>query len=178
MVVQLHLAAPFVFLHDSLVVKHLKPVFQLIVRASEPTEGWLPPLKRVSKVRFLLVLPGNFMKIFFLDDDKERHRKFKMNRIGQDVTTVWTYADACAALSETVFDVAYLDHDLSERAAAGNPALGEKTGTDVAEFIASMHKDRQPAIVIVHSFNEYGRERMKTILDRAGIHCTIQPFYE
>lgn len=118
------------------------------------------------------------MKIFFLDDDKERHRRFKMNRIGMDITAVWTYADACVALAETVFDVAYLDHDLSELAAAGKPAKDEKTGTEVAEFIAQLPEDRRPKQVIIHSFNDYGRRRMQTILQRADVRCTISPFKE
>jgi hypothetical protein len=116
------------------------------------------------------------MKIFFLDDDKERHRRFKMNRIGQDITAVFTYADACAALSETVFDVAYLDHDLSELAAAGRPAADEKTGTHVAEFIAAMPEEKRPKFVVIHSFNDYGRRRMGAILSDAGVRCMLEMF--
>jgi hypothetical protein len=116
------------------------------------------------------------MKIFFLDDDKERHRRFKMNRIGADITTAWTCAEACKILSETVFDVAYLDHDLSELAAAGQPAKDEKTGTDVAEFIASLPEEKRPLHVVLHSFNEYGRRRMQTILQAVGVRCTAMPF--
>ena len=116
------------------------------------------------------------MKIFFLDDEKERHKRFKMNRIGQDITAAWNYADACAALSETVFDVAYLDHDLSEMAAAGRPAADEKTGTHVAEFIASMPEEKRPKFVIIHSFNDYGRRRMGAILSDAGVRCMLEMF--
>lgn len=116
------------------------------------------------------------MKIFFLDDDKERHRRFSMNRIGMDITAVWNYADACAALEKTVFDMAYLDHDLSELAAAGRPAKEEKTGTDVADFIAALAEDKRPKLVVIHSFNDYGRRRMQTILQRAGVYCMIEPF--
>jgi hypothetical protein len=116
------------------------------------------------------------MKIFFLDDDNERHRRFKMNRIGMDITAVFTYADACAALSKTVFDEAWLDHDLSEMAAAGRPGKDEKTGTHVAEFIAAMPVEKRPKFVIVHSFNDYGRRRMAAILDDAGVRVMIQQF--
>jgi len=116
------------------------------------------------------------MKIFFLDDDKERHRRFKMNRIGQDLTTAWSYLEACKLLSEEVFDVAYLDHDLSDLAASGRPDVGEKTGTDVAEFIAAMDPEKRPRSVIIHSFNDYGRRRMAKILQRAGVSTRIEPF--
>lgn len=116
------------------------------------------------------------MKIFFLDDDKDRHRKFKMNRIGMDITAVWTYADACAALEKTVFDVAHLDHDLSEMAAAGKPAPDEKTGTHVAEFIVSLPPERRPRLIVIHTFNREGRRRMGKILMSAGVRCTYEMF--
>lgn len=116
------------------------------------------------------------MKIFFLDDDAQRHARFKMDRIGMDITTAWNYADACAALAKTKFDVAYLDHDLSEMAAAGMPAKDEKTGTHVAEFIASLPAEKRPKFVVLHSFNDAGRRRMGAILDEAGVSCMIAPF--
>lgn len=115
-------------------------------------------------------------KIFFLDDDAERHKKFKMDRIGMDITAVWNYADACAALAKTKFDLAYLDHDLSELAAAGRPAKDEKTGTHVAEFIAALPDEMKPKFVILHSFNDAGRKRMGAILNEAGVSCMIAPF--
>lgn len=115
-------------------------------------------------------------KILFLDDDAERHKRFMMDRIGMDITAVWNYADACAALRGTVFDLAYLDHDLSELAAAGRPAKDEKTGTHVAEFIVSLPEKRRPRFVILHSFNDAGRRRMAAILDEAGVSCMIAPF--
>lgn len=116
------------------------------------------------------------MRILFLDDDKERHRRFKMNRIGMNITQAWTCAEACALLSATVFDVAHLDHDLSDAAASGQPGPNEKTGTHVAEYIAAMPEDRRPRAVVIHSFNNYGRRRMATILESAGVPVSIRPF--
>ncbi len=116
------------------------------------------------------------MKILFLDDNPERHKRFLMNRIGMDVTQAWTCEEACKLLSEVVFDVAYLDHDLSDEAAAGIPGQFEKTGTNVAEFIASMEEDMRPKYVIIHSFNDYGRRRMASILSMAGVPTMIEPF--
>lgn len=116
------------------------------------------------------------MRILFLDDDKERHRRFTMNRIGMNITQAWSHAEACRLLDETVFDVAYLDHDLSELASAGMPAADEKTGTHVAEHIAAMPPEQRPRAVVIHSFNDYGRKRMAHILHRAGVRVTIEPF--
>ena len=99
-----------------------------------------------------------------------------MNRIGMDITAAWSYDEACKLLSEVVFDEAYLDHDLSEMAAAGRPGKDEKTGTHVAEFIASMPVEKRPKFVIIHSFNPAGRIRMAGILRDAGVRYLIQPF--
>jgi hypothetical protein len=46
------------------------------------------------------------MKILFLDDDEDRHRKFKMQTIGCDVTHVYTYDEAIAALMGMVLHAA------------------------------------------------------------------------
>lgn len=115
-------------------------------------------------------------RIFFLDDDPERHRRFKMNRNGMDITAACNYREACTALAAVVFDVAFLDHDLSELAAAGRPSSEEKTGTHVAEFIAGLPPDRRPRLVVLHSYNDAGRRRMAAILGEAGVPWVIQPF--
>lgn len=116
------------------------------------------------------------MKILFLDDDKERHRRFKMNRIGADITQAWTCEEACRLLDGAVFDVAHLDHDLSDAAASGHPGPDEKTGTHVAEYIAAMAPEKRPRAVVVHSFNQYGRNRMAAILRAAGVPVHVRPF--
>lgn len=110
------------------------------------------------------------MKILFLDDSKERHDRFRMNHIGQDITPAWNYADACAALVADVFDVAYLDHDLEDPQG--------KTGEDVAKFIAALPIDRRPRRVVIHSFNAYGRYRMGAVLQDASIPVRVEQFHE
>jgi hypothetical protein len=108
-------------------------------------------------------------RILFLDDDPARHRKFQMEHIGCDVTYVMTYEGCVEALeTQDAFDEAHLDHDLSEQAAAGCPAAGEKTGTDVAAFIASLGPEKWPDMIIIHSFNDEGRRRMRRILRESG----------
>lgn len=117
------------------------------------------------------------MKILFLDDDKDRHRKFRERTIGCVVTFVFTYEEAIAALDAHVFDEAHLDHDLSEMAAAGFPAHGERSGTDVAEHIAGMSPANRPKRIVIHSLNVNGSRRMESILRRAAHpHVRRMPF--
>lgn len=117
------------------------------------------------------------MRILFVDDSHERHRKFKMNRIGCIVVQAYNYAEAIKCLDhDGPFDEAYLDHDLSDAAAAGQPGPEEKTGTDIAKHIAQMPKDKLPAKIYIHSYNFAGRTRMAQLLADAGIRVTVQPF--
>jgi CheY-like chemotaxis protein len=112
------------------------------------------------------------MRILFLDDDKERHRKVRQRFIGTVAVYVFNYNEAVAALtSNEPFDVAYLDHDLMEQTAAV-----EKTGYDVAAYIVAMAPDRRPLQIVVHSLNEVGRQRMAKLLADAGCHVSIEPF--
>ena len=52
------------------------------------------------------------MKILFLDDDENRHRKFRRCMIGQPFTVVSTADDAIGELTEESFNIVSLDHDL------------------------------------------------------------------
>ena len=108
------------------------------------------------------------MKVLFLDDDPERHKLFRIHYGSvHDCTYVWSYNEAVNVLqTSSVFDEAWLDHDLSESAAIGKPKPGEKTGTHVAEFIAGMSSDTLPKKIIIHSFNPVGARRMSAILTR------------
>jgi hypothetical protein len=101
------------------------------------------------------------MKILFLDDDLDRHSKFTEASAGSEVTFVHSVAQAVEALTTEQFDIAFLDHDLDGRVFVEEV---EGTGTQVAEYIAGMPCETRPRIVIVHSMNPYGAQRMMNIL--------------
>lgn len=115
-------------------------------------------------------------RIFFLDDDYTRHGKFKWSYRNEDVLIVqaWDYSQAVEALrTEPAFDEAHLDHDLE---LSGIRRLGEATGFDVVSFIVTLPEHQRPREIIVHSWNEMGRLRMREMLVAAGISSTIRPF--
>jgi len=116
------------------------------------------------------------LRVLVLDDDATRHMHFRAQLIGHIVTHVMNYDEAVAALASTRFDLAFLDHDLSDMAAAGMPREGERTGTHVAEFIAAMAPESRPIRVAVHSFNPDGARRMVNILANAGVRVSREPF--
>lgn len=114
------------------------------------------------------------MRILFLDDDAERHKRLSRDAIGHDVTHVWSVFGARKALEAGPrFDIAFLDHDLGGRQLV---APGEDTGYAVAQTIAAMLEDRRPREVILHSFNPVGTVAMERILRDAGVLVRRAPF--
>lgn len=116
------------------------------------------------------------MRALFIDDDPNRHRRFKIGHIGWVIEEAFTYQQAIELLQGNAFDEVWLDHDLSERAAAGNPAPGEKNGADIAKVIAELPQEKRPKKVIVHTFSLKGRTRIMTILEDAGVSAVVAPF--
>lgn len=130
------------------------------------------------------------MKILFLDDDEERHKRFNAWVQGQNawvqgqnrtlvVTSVRTAQEAIDALARERFDEVSLDHDLGGPAAEMDlPDTG--SGYDVARFLADeLPIEWLPKVVVLHSFNQSGRMRMAAALAKReddGLRIIIQPF--
>ncbi len=125
--------------------------------------------------------------ILFLDDDHERHRRFRA-RIEQGeliahdrVRYVHSAAEAIDALETHggEIDQAFLDHDLSEAdilVAVGAPSQ-VPTGMAVVDHILTM--SRPPASVVVHSYNHDAAVEMCARLGtRAVIAVQRIPFSE
>lgn len=74
------------------------------------------------------------------------------------------------ALTEDVFDVVCLDHDIGGQMLACN----ENCGCNVAEFIKTLPASRVPLVVLVHSMNPDGATRMMGTLDGAGVWETFR----
>lgn len=110
------------------------------------------------------------MKILFLDDDSQRHARFRARSIGKVIHHVSTYEDAVVFLVQKgPYDEVWLDHDLSEEAAAGQPKPGEKNGMDVVNFILALPMERQPQVVIIHSLNYVEATKMQAKLEAVDI---------
>ncbi len=112
------------------------------------------------------------MKILILDDDGRRHRKFATKYGSEDLTHVYTSHDAIRVLEKHDFDYVFLDHDLKGRIMEPS---GPGTGYEVAEWISN-NTERQPSkLVIVHSLNHIGSDKMVNVLNRAGIKSMQVP---
>lgn len=118
------------------------------------------------------------LRILFLDDDEDRHDKFRAGTIGHDVAHVRTAVEAVKVLDAVdkfqaaPWDLICLDHDLTPGhqlvylRGQPLPGLGEGTGYDVADWLRR-HTEVRARLVVLHTFNEHGRTRMYAAL-RAG----------
>lgn len=116
------------------------------------------------------------MRVLLVEDNDNRARLMSTQLVGTVLVRARNASEAFDLLkSEDRFDVAFLDHDLSEMASVGQAPKGELTGTHVAEFIAAMPPEARPVRCVVHSLNPVGASRMMHILERAGIRAVYQP---
>lgn len=114
------------------------------------------------------------MKILVLDDSLERHKIFARNLIGNEIFQAFNYEQAITVLNQQQFDLIFLDHDLSYDQEIGN-AADEKTGADVALYLADLDLEHKPEI-IVHSLNPAGANNIFQILIQAGFYARKIPF--
>jgi DNA-binding NarL/FixJ family response regulator len=123
------------------------------------------------------------IKILFLDDSSFRHQCFDKNHEKTrdiEISHAYDYESAVRMLSNNKFDIAYLDHDLSDADQLCNPDSEtiEKTGSDVAKFVAlELQPQLIPDLIIVHSFNPVGAKNMVNILEDRGIKAVWAPFH-
>jgi CheY-like chemotaxis protein len=103
------------------------------------------------------------MKIFFLDDNMERHTSFRKCFPNANITFVKTAQEAIEILTKDLnYDLITLDHDLGDRIFVDSN--DENTGYQVAKFL----KDKDiKCQIIIHSCNPGGAKNMMSLLPQA-----------
>ena len=116
-------------------------------------------------------------RILIVEDDEVRcawfHQKFSSHQ--RDVTC--DVKQAIEWLSERDYAVILLDHDLVYEHYFSNQPDDERTGYAVAAWLAA-HPDRhRDALILIHSLNYTGAQRMLDILHDAGRDAEHIPFH-
>ena len=107
------------------------------------------------------------MKVFILDDSKERLQTFKSKLIGHVVVTAMTASEAISILEqEPPFTNIFLDHDLGDRVMVPS---GPGTGYEVAQWLAQHPEKTDSCDIIIHSFNPDGAKNMASLLPIARV---------
>lgn len=112
------------------------------------------------------------MRIFILEDDRQRILLFREASAELDVT----YAESCAEAQERYhppYDVMFLDHDLGGQIFVNSD--DDNTGSAFSRWLPADDAKYHPTIII-HSYNPDGTEYMRQTLVDKGYTAHKIPF--
>ncbi|MGB9180010.1 MAG: cyclic-phosphate processing receiver domain-containing protein [Pyrinomonadaceae bacterium] len=116
-------------------------------------------------------------RILIVEDDPMRCVWFA-KRFAESVCDVTCdVRQAIKWLREEEYDLILLDHDLIEEHYYSTDD-DERTGYAVAAWLAAHPDSQRDAVIVVHSLNFYGAERMVEVLIEAGREAEHIPFHE
>lgn len=116
-------------------------------------------------------------RILIVEDDDTRCAWFEQKFSGRELDVTCDVREAIAWVDERDYSLILLDHDLAEEHYFSETPDDERTGYAVASWLAS-HPDRQrDALIIVHSHNYPGSQRMIDILRDSGRDAEHVPFH-
>lgn len=116
-------------------------------------------------------------RILIVEDDETRCAWFKQKFDGREMDVTCDVRQAIEWLAERDYTVILLDHDLTEEHYFSDVPDDERTGYAVAAWLAA-HPDRhREAMIVIHSLNYVGAQRMLNILHDAGRDAEHVPFH-
>lgn len=119
-------------------------------------------------------------RILFLDDMEVRWRGFwngaKLAFPGSEIVWAQTAKEAITHLSEGVWDLVSLDHDLDQDHYDNPGFCGEGSGTEVVQWIAKNAERFGTTKFVIHSLNSVAWPRMVQDLRDAGLMVKRIPF--
>jgi hypothetical protein len=111
------------------------------------------------------------MKIFILEDNYERIKKFDAFYKNHELIFSDNVADALLKLVHTEFDILMLDHDLDE-----NNLTSYNNGYELCKKMIEFNLQKQ-AIIYIHSMNPSGANAMLNILKDNGYRVDWYPYH-
>ena len=119
---------------------------------------------------------GRGSRILIVEDDAARCAWFRGRLSGRELDVTCDVATAVSWLAERDYEAILLDHDLADEHYFSDAPDDERTGYAVARWLAG-HPDRQrDALIVVHSLNYAGAQRMLEVLRDAGREAEHIPF--
>lgn len=101
------------------------------------------------------------MRIFLLEDSYERMRRFRSLFRSHSITHSADSEEANEILAKEQFDLICLDHDLNEH---DNDWIASGDGYEVACFLGSNQTPNDSALILIHTMNPSGGDRMVAAL--------------
>lgn len=120
------------------------------------------------------------MRVLIIEDADERIKWFRETYVNHVLDVTKDVIQAIAWLQQYAYEYIFLDHDLSDQhytiLATGINGYDNKTGYEVACYIASQYNTFRNIPIIIHSLNPYGIGRMESVLKQAGLVTYVIPF--
>ena len=116
------------------------------------------------------------IRVFLLDDDKRRHRWFKVRFKGDFLDVADDVAQARELLSANSYDAIFLDHDLHPEHYHNQSHDDERTGYAIAAWLAANPELQRASTIMVHTRNADGAMRMVEKLRGSGRNAEYVPF--
>lgn len=116
-------------------------------------------------------------RVLLVEDDEMRCAWFQQKLAAHALDVTCDVRQAIDWLAEHEYSTILLDHDLAEEHYLADEPDDARTGYAVAAWLAA-HPDRQRhALIIIHSLNYVGTQRMLDILHDAGRDAEHVPFH-
>lgn len=118
-----------------------------------------------------------FRRVLLVEDDETRCAWFRQKFASHVLDITCDVGQAVEWLTEREYATILLDHDLREEHYFSDEHDDAHTGYGVAAWLAA-HPDRhRNALIVIHSLNYAGAERMLDILHDAGRDAEHVPFH-
>jgi CheY-like chemotaxis protein len=115
-------------------------------------------------------------RVLLVEDDEARCAWFRARLAGYELDVTCDVREAVAWLAEREYAVLLLDHDLAEEHYFSNELDDERTGYAVAAWLAAHPERQRTAMILIHSLNYSGAQRMLAVLQDAGRDAEHIPF--
>jgi CheY-like chemotaxis protein len=116
-------------------------------------------------------------RILIVEDDAARCAWFNERFSGVTLDVTCDVSQAVAWLKERDYFMILLDHDLAEEHYFSNEPDDERTGYAVAAWLAGHPDSQREAVILIHSLNYTGAQRMLEVLQEAGREAEHIPFH-
>ena len=116
-------------------------------------------------------------RILIVEDDPSRCAWFEQKFIGRQLDVTCDVAEAARWLAERDYECILLDHDLADEHYFSDEPDDERTGYAVAAWLAAHPYRQREALIIIHSLNYLGAQRMLDALRDAGRDAEHIPFH-
>jgi CheY-like chemotaxis protein len=116
-------------------------------------------------------------RVLVVEDDETRCAWFRKHLRGRALDVTCDVRAAIAWLASRDYVAILLDHDLADEHYFSNARDDERTGYAVARWLAENPTRQRDALIIVHSLNYVGAQRMLGVLRDAGREAEHIPFH-